>query len=195
VFISPECHRLLAGSSPVDPANFADHWIRNAERHQDRGSCVPQVVNADVLDAGCLRERAKLLAEIPAVRSLRLGAPGFWSRWEEEIVRAEGLQRFERLHDRLRDWNVTLKASLGADKDKISLPHRRRSRESEERSHLAIAVGLVPEQPKFRRRDDSIAAGRLRTLPHSRDRIPVEAPALHGEVENPVHDRAVVIHA
>jgi hypothetical protein len=41
--------------------DFADDRVRNAERHQDRCSCVPQVVNADVLDARHLRQRAELL--------------------------------------------------------------------------------------------------------------------------------------
>jgi hypothetical protein len=37
------------------------------------GSCVPQVVNADVLDAGRLSERTKLLPEVPTIGSLCSG--------------------------------------------------------------------------------------------------------------------------
>jgi hypothetical protein len=38
--------------------------VWNTERHQDRRSSVPQIVNPNILDAGCLRERAELLAEV-----------------------------------------------------------------------------------------------------------------------------------
>src|SRR5881398_3228767 len=77
----------------------------------------------------------------------------------------------------------------------LALPHRRRSGERQERTHLTIAIGLVPEHPELRRRDDPITARRLGTLPHRGDRIPVEPSALHGEIENAVHDRAAMIYA
>src|SRR5213593_2697160 len=99
--------------------DLADDRVWNAERHQDRGSCVPQVVNADVLDAGCLRERAELFAEVPAIVSLRFWATRGRSRWKQILVRAVRRQRLECLNDRLRDRHLSLMSSLRADQSRV----------------------------------------------------------------------------
>ena len=120
-------------------------------------------------------------------------------------------QRLQRLDDGLRDRHVSLMAGFRADKRRVgrilqvdsippqrealALPHRRRAGERQERTHLSITFGLVPERTELRRRDDPIAARWFRPLPYRCNGIPVELSTLHGEVEDAVHDRAVMIHA
>jgi transcriptional regulator with XRE-family HTH domain len=62
---------------------------------------VPQVVNADVLDAGRFGERAELLPKVPAVRPLRFRESRGRSRREEVLVAVVRGQRLQRLDDRL----------------------------------------------------------------------------------------------
>jgi hypothetical protein len=60
-------------------SDFADDGVRDPERHQDRGSGVSQVVNADIPDVGALCQGTKLLAEVPAVGSLRFRTARCWA--------------------------------------------------------------------------------------------------------------------
>src|SRR2546430_13417988 len=85
--------------------------------------------------------------------------------------------------------------SIPAQRQDLALPHRRRSCQGKERTHLTITFRLVPERTELGRRDDPITARRFRPLSDCCDGISVETSTLHGEVEDPVQDWSVVIHA
>jgi hypothetical protein len=76
----------------------------------------------------------------------------------------------------------------------LALPHRRGPGECQERAHLTVTLRLVPQRPEFRRRHDTVATLRLGSLPNRSDRVLVEPAALHREVEDVIHDCAVMIH-
>src|SRR5467141_1428251 len=94
------------------------------------------------------------------------------SRREEVLVLAVRGQRLQRLDDGLRDRHVSLMAGFRADKRRVgrilqvdsippqrealALPHRRRAGERQERTHLSITFGLVPERPELNWRHDAI---------------------------------------
>jgi hypothetical protein len=77
---------------------------------------------------------------------------------------ASALQRLQRLDDGLRDRHMPLIPGLGANQRRVrrvlqvdsippqrqdlALPHRRRSGQGKERTHLAVTLGLVPKRSR-----------------------------------------------
>jgi hypothetical protein len=57
-----------------------------------------------------------------------------------------GLRADQRRVRRILEMNA-----FPAQREDLPLPHRRRSGERQERTHLAIAFGLIPERPELRR--------------------------------------------